>query len=206
MTVVAIRRANLDDVQPLSRMLARAFADEPFHDWLFPVAAQRERRARTLFRCELRNMLRDGMVLTTDSRSGASLWGAPNRPEGGWLSQMIVVFTLWRLLGRRTRKVLKALEGVGEMRPSKPHWYLSVLGTEPGLQRQGVASVLMRAGLAACDRDGQGVWLEVANPALTSFYARFGFVELDRVRLAAGPQIVGMWRDPAVMDADGQVS
>ncbi len=182
-------------------MLARAFADEPFHDWLFPVGAQRERRARTLFRCELRNMLRDGVVLTTDTHSGACLWGAPNKPEGGWLAQTIVVFTLWRLLGRRTRQVLRALEGVGAMRPSNPHWYLSVLGTEPGCQGQGIASLLMRSALAICDMGRDGAWLEVANPALTSFYSRFGFVERERVRIAGGPQIVGMWRSPPALEA-----
>ena len=58
----------------------------------------------------------------------------------------------------------------------------------------------MRAGLAACDRGRQGAWLEVVNPALAPFYARFGFVEQDRVQLAAGPQIIGMWRNPRAMD------
>ncbi|NND59912.1 MAG: GNAT family N-acetyltransferase [Gammaproteobacteria bacterium] len=192
--VTVVRDATRDDIEPVAAMLARAFADEPFHQWLFPKPAGRAKRARRLFRCEVRNMLRDGVVLVSDDCACASLWGPPDKPQGGWWSQLVVFVTLVQILGSRTAAVLNELDEVGSMRPAEPHWYLSVLGTDPAQQGRGMASALLERALARCDQEQRGAWLETASSERTGFYRRFGFREKQRIQLDNGPPIIGMWR------------
>ena len=192
--LITIERAGPDAKEPLAQMLARAFAHEPLHCWLFPAEDRREQRALKLFRCELGNMARDGVVYSDTERRCAALWCEPGKPQGGSWSQGLILFTLVRVLGRRTRKVLHELDAVSQARPREPHWYLSVIGTDPAVQGRGLASAVMRHSLQICDQDGAGAWLETASPGLSQYYSRFGFTERHRIRLPQGPVIVGMWR------------
>lgn len=193
-----MQRATRQDVAVLAPMLARAFADEPLHQWLFPDPDSRMQRSQALFHNELGNVLRNGLVLTSDDRRSAALWGMPGRSRASWWTQLVVTLTLAKILGLRARVVLRELQVVSAMRPVEAHWYLSVIGTDPSARNLGLATRLMYESLEYCDRDGTGAWLETSGQQRGEFYAQFGFHVRDRVQLAGGPEIIGMWRPPAV--------
>ena len=58
---------------------------------------------------------------------------------------------------------------------------LAPLAVAPELQRRGVGTALVRAGLARCRAAGHAFVVVLGSPA---YYGRFGFVPADRYRLA----------------------
>src|SRR6266566_9309300 len=79
MSSAAIRRAGEADATDLSRMLSRAFHDDPVMAWLFPDDARRPPRTERFFRAYLRRLLPQEEVFTTPDRAGAALWALPDR-------------------------------------------------------------------------------------------------------------------------------
>jgi GNAT superfamily N-acetyltransferase len=78
----------------------------------------------------------------------------------------------------------KALETVG---PSPPFWYLGVLATHPDQQGRGLATAVLRPGLAAAEAEGWDCWLETSTPANKAFYSGRGFTEGVEVDVPGGP-------------------
>lgn len=73
-------------------------------------------------------------------------------------------------------------------KPSLPHYYLGVIGVDPGLRGRGIGMQLLKAFCerSATDRLSSGVYLETAQPSNVGFYERAGFVETGRGMLGAG--------------------
>ena len=80
--------------------------------------------------------------------------------------------------------------------PRRPHWYLSVLGTDPSRQGEGLGSAVLAPVLEECDRLDIGAYLETATERNVGFYARHGFKPVDEVVLPNGPRMWLMWREP----------
>jgi ribosomal protein S18 acetylase RimI-like enzyme len=59
--------------------------------------------------------------------------------------------------------------------PPGPHWYLATVGTRPDRRREGLAALVIRAGLAACDQAGLPAAVETSNEANCRLYERLGF-------------------------------
>lgn len=66
--------------------------------------------------------------------------------------------------------------------PPSPHYYLGVIGVDPGLHGLGHGARLLESfcRLSANDRLSSGVYLETANPSNVRFYERAGFRETGR--------------------------
>ena len=78
-----------------------------------------------------------------------------------------------------------------------PHYYLSVLGTDPDQQGGGVGSALLGPVLDRCDADGIAAYLESSKESNVDFYIRHGFSVTDRIDLPDdGPALWFMWREP----------
>lgn len=71
------------------------------------------------------------------------------------------------------------------------HWYLQLLGVDPGHQGQGYATALVNPMLARFDREGLPCCLDTMNGDNVAFYERFGF------RVAAKSLVpktqIGLW-------------
>lgn len=63
---------------------------------------------------------------------------------------------------------------------------LSAIGTSTKYQKQGAAAMLLQWGIERIDDHGLPAYLE-ATPAGLSLYQRFGFREVDRLRLETLP-------------------
>jgi ribosomal protein S18 acetylase RimI-like enzyme len=78
-----------------------------------------------------------------------------------------------------------------------PHFYLAVVGVEPGSQGRGLGSRLMHPVLSEADGAGTAAYLEASTPRSRALYERHGFEVVEEIRLPrGGPAIWRMWRDP----------
>jgi ribosomal protein S18 acetylase RimI-like enzyme len=80
--------------------------------------------------------------------------------------------------------------------PVLPHYYLSVIGTDPDQQGGGIGSALLAPVLSRCDSEGVAAYLESSKESNVGFYARHGFTVTDKVELPDGPPLWFMWREP----------
>ena len=88
------------------------------------------------------------------------------------------------------------LLGVERRHPLRaPRWYLSVLGTDPVAQRQGLGSAVLRPVLEQCEADGIGAYLESSKERNIDLYARHGFRVSGELRLPRGQRVWPMWRE-----------
>lgn len=197
LTPPAVRRATVADVPALSRVLARAFQDDPVMAWACPGARRRAEHGRRFFGARLRQLLPREEVWTTDARDGAALWA----PAGAWHASLRETLELLpaTIAGRSLHRlplILPGLARVEARHPEEPHAYLSVLGTDPAAQGRGVGSALLAPVLRTCDEDGVAAYLESSKERNLAYYARHGFRVLEELDLPRGPRVWLMWRDP----------
>lgn len=191
----SVRLAHRGDYRPLAAMLARAFYDDPITSWFYPNAGRRLAHAERFFAIRLRQL--DGLRLTftTDDHSGAALW----TPPGRWredLRQSLMLLPMMPVLLPRIVRSTRAVREIERRHPLRAHYYLSVIGTEPSQQGEGVGSALLAVVLDRCDAEGIGAYLECSKECNVAFYVRHGFSVTECVDLPEGPPLWLMWRSP----------
>jgi len=192
---VTVRRAGREDFRPLAEMLARAFYDDPVTAWFYPNARRRMAHATRFFGIRLRQIADQELIYTTDDHSGAALWTEPGRWRED-LRQSLMLLPMLPVLLPRIRRSTRAVREIERRHPVEPHYYLSVLGTDPEQQGGGIGSALLTPVLDRCDSEGIAAYLESSKASNVDFYVRHGFVVTDRIELPDGPSLWFMWREP----------
>ncbi len=192
-TPVSVRPALADDFQPLAAMLARAFYDDPVTAWFYPDAERRMKHARRFFAIRLRQLADQQLIYTTPDLTGAALWTLPGRWRED-LRQSLMLLPMLPVLLPRIVRSTHAVREIERRHPVEPHFYLSVLGTEPQQQGGGIGSALLGPVLQRCDSDEMGAYLECSKENNVEFYARHGFAVTERIELPGGPPLWLMWR------------
>lgn len=197
MVVQKVRIATASDIAPVSAMLARAFEDDPVTCHLLPRSKRRLTDARRFFAWQMQRLLPQEQVHIAGDCSGAALWALPNR----WRESPLQALSLsWRILPAvafHLRDVLPAIAAIERAHPQGEHLYLSILGTEPSAQGQGIGTATIAKGLQLADEEGLPAYLESSKERNIDFYARFGFKVIDELRLPRdGPSLWPMWREP----------
>lgn len=187
--------AAIEDAPLVSRILTRAFDDDPMMRWFFPDDASREeslgRYFTTLF---TRQYVHHGVCERTGS--AASFWVAPEAgdkavPDAGTIDELRTI------LGDRAGLFGEAVGAASAHTPREPHWYLALIGADPAAQGQGHGAALLRSGLAKADAAGLPAYLESSKPSNLPLYEHFGFRVRAEVPLpGGGPVLWGMWREP----------
>ena len=191
------RSATKRDVGPMTEALVRAFAREPFHQWMVPDADAWAAKAPKYFTSYIKMILRDGYADTVDGGHGGALWLSPDKPGGGMLSRFLVPFVLWRLAGQKFSDVWGVIPLINRHRPQDPHWYLDILGVDPAHDRSGIGSALLAHGLKRCDQSGEAVFLDTLSADNTRFYEKHGFDITANFTLPSGLSIWTMVRPPS---------
>ena len=192
-----MRRATIEDVPALARMLARAFLDDPVAQWSCPPERLRPAVLEHFHGTRLRQLLAHQEVWTSDDLTCAALWAPPQRWRTTWQQDLAIARSVARpRLALRLPLAVVGLLGVEREHPREPaHWYLAVLGTDPLAQGQGLGSAALRPVLEQCDADGVGAYLESSKERNIDFYARHGFKVMRELRLPFGPKVWPMWRE-----------
>jgi len=194
-TSASVRHALPEDFGPLAEVLARAFYDDPVTAWFYPDDARRLRHGRRFFSIRLRQLAGHGLIFTNDERSGAALWA----PPGHWREDFRQSLRMLPMLPVLLPHIVRSTQAVREIErrhPVAPHYYLSVVGTDPDKQGGGIASALLAPMLHRCDESGTAAYLESSKESNLSFYARHGFAVRERIELPEGPPLWLMWREP----------
>jgi ribosomal protein S18 acetylase RimI-like enzyme len=192
-TADAPRAATWADAALASRVLARAFDDDPMMRWFFPGdearAAGLGRYFGTLF---TGHYLRHGVCERT--AAAVAFWAGPQAPG---VPDAETVGALTDVLGERAGLFRDAVETAARHAPREPHWYLAVIGADPEARGQGQGAALLRSGLARADAAGLPVYLESSKPENLPFYERFGFRVGAEVRLPGGGPVLWAMRRAA---------
>jgi ribosomal protein S18 acetylase RimI-like enzyme len=179
----------------VSLVLARAFRGDPVHRWILPTELDWAMSSDGFFAMVMRESLRHGAAYTTNGHEGAALW-VPPYPQPAPLRQRLGAAARWYLaLGRRAKLVAGELARIERAHPREPHWYLTVIGTDPRHQHRGVGSTLLAPILARCDADRIPAYLESSRWENVRFYERHGFRVRGEIALQDGPTIWRMQRD-----------
>jgi GNAT superfamily N-acetyltransferase len=194
-TEVGVREARREDFRPLAAMLARAFYDDPVTSWFYPNARRRLARAERFFAIRLRQLASQRLIFTTPDHSGAALWTLPGRWRED-LGQSLMLLPMLPVLLPHIVRSTRASREIERRHPVLPHYYLSVLGTEPEKQGGGIGSALLVPVLDRCDDEGVPAYLESSKESNVGFYEGHGFVVTERFDLPGGPPLWLMWREP----------
>ena len=193
---MTLRRVLAADAPAVIEVLARAFDDDPWVNWLARKGARRAAAIRELFAVSLRDLaLRHGECWTTDSVEGAALWIPPGEWKVGFWDQLRFVPSAMRISGAgRLFEIAKGTTSIAKAHPSERHWYLLQLGVDPPAQGKGIGRRLMAPILERCDREKIAAYLETARESNLGFYRRDGFEITSEHPIPGGPTVWGMSR------------
>lgn len=192
-----VRPASRADLEAIGEVLGAAFDDGPVVNWLVRQDERRPEAIRAVFREVTRHAyIEAGETYLLDDGTGAAVW----RPPGVLEPEAPALEEAWpEIVGERGLEHLRAIGPISERHhPSAPHFYLFAIGVDPGHQGGGRGSMLLRAVLDRCDREGIPAYLENSKERNLQFYERHGFRSLASERLPdGGPTMWFMWREPA---------
>jgi GNAT superfamily N-acetyltransferase len=197
-TPVEARVASGDEIPAAVEALARAFYADPVWGWAFPDPERRLEQHRAVWGLVARAALSYESAWLTGDCAAVALWIPPGKPEllpedGARLEGLLL-----ELLGDGAGRVLETFARFEAAHPTaEPHYYLSLLATDPGQRGRGLGMGLLAATLERIDAEGAPAFLESSNPANTPRYERLGFAVCGEFELPeGGPSVTQMWRDP----------
>ena len=190
-----IRKAVPADADRIGMMLARAFDDDPFINFLMKQDGTRARRIAAWAQDAATVSIGLGETYVTEDHSGAALWTPPGQ------AHHLGRFARYRRISRfagpiGALRLSRALDMIDARDPTVPHFYLRIIGVEPDQQRRGIATKLMQPVLAHCDTKRIPAHLFSTKAANVPLYEQHGFVVTERLDLPAGPAVWTMWREP----------
>ena len=198
-TIATLRR---DQIGDSSAVLTRAFDDDPVFRHLYPTARRRRWSCRRFLRAIVRDGLPFGDVWAAVD-DGAVVGTAGWLPEGAYppsrrrAARQLVAAWPALLTAHTFRDGLRYLTETEKLHPNEPHWYLAVIGVEPGRQGEGLGAKLLAAVLGRLDESGVPAYLETSTEENVAWYRHQGFEVQHEIRPAsAGPPVWTMWREP----------
>jgi len=198
-TAIEARVATRAEIPTAVEVLARAFYADPVWSWAFPDPERRLGQHRAVWGLVATAALSYKSAWLTGDCAAVALWIPPGKPEllpedEGRLEGMLL-----ELLGDGATRVLETFARFEDAHPTaEPHYYLSLLGTDPDQRGRGVGMGLLAATLERIDAEGAPAFLESSNPANTPRYERLGFAVCGEFELPdGGPSVTQMWRDAA---------
>jgi GNAT superfamily N-acetyltransferase len=191
------RVTTADDAAVTVELLVGAFYDDPTWAWAFPDPDRRRDQQRALWQLFVRGALRYPWIWLAAEEAATSVWIPPGGTELPPEQEVEMEQLLVELLGADAGRVLHAVEQFDEAHPKdEPHYYLTLLGTDPARRGRGIGLGLLAANLELVDAEGLPAYLESSNPANVPLYERFGFKTVRSFELPDGPVVHTMWRKP----------
>ncbi len=200
-SAVDVRVAQKADVRSLSRVLGRAFFDDPVMRWMLPDDARRARALPQMFAAMTRHHFLAGESVEVASGAGvlgaAALWDPPGRWKQTPREELRMMPSFLLAIGRYVRRGQSVAELMKRNHPEEPHWYLAVIGSDLDVRGGGFGQALMRSRLKRCDAEGAPAYLEATKESSVPYYLRFGFEVTGEITIGGGgPTMWQMWRPP----------
>jgi ribosomal protein S18 acetylase RimI-like enzyme len=200
----AVRRLHPRERSAAVATLARAFHQDPHFSFLIPDLVSQAHASLTFMQSIMADALPFNEVWVSsveDVVAGAAIWLPPMAYPRGWRREFASVARDIRSVPRLGRRLGAGVRMYGAIDRAhaavvEPHWYLAVLGCDPGWQRRGVGTALIAPVLHRADADGVGVYLETQREDNLAWYARFGFDVIDELAPRGCPRMWTMRRSP----------
>jgi ribosomal protein S18 acetylase RimI-like enzyme len=192
--VTTIRKAVPADLPAISRVLSRAFHDDPPMRWAIPDQDRRRRLLPRFFELFAMAFQQHDEIYVTSDAAGAALWAPPggqpvhDEAADGFARGMAA------LAAAGAARVVEVGALLDEHHPHGSFWYLQFVGVEPERQGRGIGSELLAPVLRRCDREGVPAYLEASSVQSKRLYERHGFEERGVLAPAGGPPLWPMWR------------
>jgi GNAT superfamily N-acetyltransferase len=179
--------------------LARAFYADPVWGWAFPDPERRLGQHRAVWGLVAKAAVGYESAWLTGDCAAVALWIPPGKPELRPEDEARLESLLAGLLGDGAGRVLETFERFEAAHPTaEPHYYLSLLATNPDHRGYGLGIGLLAATLERIDAEGAPAFLESSNPINTPRYEGLGFTVCGEFELPEdGPSVTQMWREPA---------
>jgi GNAT superfamily N-acetyltransferase len=199
--VIDARVATEGDLDAIGATLGRAFEGDPLWGWCFD-GEPRERKLAGLggvFRFAAAAALDYGWVRLAGEAAAVALWIPAGEPEMSAADEARFPAAVREVCSpNAAARVLTLMEAFERNHPHEPpHYYLSLLGTDPDHAGQGIGMALVAANLAEIDAIGAPSFLESSNPANVARYERAGFRPERDVTLVDDISATQMWREPS---------
>lgn len=185
------------DADTVTHLVVEAFYDDPTWSWAFPDPGRRRSQHRRFWRLFVDAAVRRQSAWLAVDDTSTSVWVPPGEAELSPAEEEVLDRLLVELLGGDAARVVEAFELFEDAHPrNEPHFYLSLLATDPRHRGHGYGLRLLADNLAQVDERGLPAYLEASNPANVPLYERYGFRVVGQFDLPDdGPRVNTMWRD-----------
>jgi ribosomal protein S18 acetylase RimI-like enzyme len=185
------------DVDRVVEVLAGAFNSDPLWGWAFPDPQRRREQHRQLWQLCVEAAMRFPSVWLAAGGTAASVWIPPGESEFSAAEEARFEPLVNELLGDQAWRAFEAFALLEQVHPhDQPHYYLSLLGTDPQQRGHGHGLGLLADNLVRIDEEGMPAYLEASNPANVELYRRYGFEVVNSVQPSDGaPEVATMWRE-----------
>jgi ribosomal protein S18 acetylase RimI-like enzyme len=196
-----------EEFRRASRLLAAAFADDPFIGDFFTDRGRRRLALPPFFRTVLHELADGGALFaleTAGSLAGVAAWAPPEAAAPGGRSRRLAWIAsreVDALFPRAARRLRAGFETLAVSHPTGPHWYLAFVGIDPHQQRRGLGRAILAPVLARADEHAVPCYLETPFPDTRAFYRSLGFEETGRLHPVPGAPAIWTMRRPTPSDA-----
>ncbi len=191
----AVRVATTDDLDGVVATLTSAFFDDPLWGPAFPVVTRREAQASALWRLFAGSALRYPFTFVTENTESTAVWIPPGGIDLTETESVEFESFLVDLVGEEAANGILVISAqFEEVRPTEPHFYLSLLATHRDHRGRGLGMGLLRENLERIDAVGGAAHLESSNPVNDARYRSVGFERRGEFTVASGHVITTMWR------------
>jgi GNAT superfamily N-acetyltransferase len=192
------RHALRSDLATAAGLLADAFANDPWFNWLYPSADDWPLRPREWFALVLDRAFTKGHTFVTDS--GVINWIPPDVHFPDAADIDLAVALLQSHIGDRATTAFGVIGQGGAAFPDVPRFHCVYVGVAQAAQGRGVGTALLSRVLDICDREGFPASLTSTNDANLPWYRSLGFNEIAEVVVpGANFALRPMWRDPRTL-------
>lgn len=185
------------DLAAVTATISLAFHDDPTWSWAFPDPSRRQAQYAVFWQFLIGSAMRYPCVYMTGGCEAASVWIPPEGVELTEDEEMQVEHLLAELVGPRAGAVIELFALFDAAHPKdEPHFYLSLLGTNPAHAGRGLGMALLAENLERIDLEHMPAYLESSNPANSHRYERHGFARIGEF-YPPGSEIpvTTMWRE-----------
>jgi GNAT superfamily N-acetyltransferase len=195
--VPRVRVARVNELQRVIEIFALGFADDPvWGRWTLPgvPAEHRIKPLESFWAPYVRGSAAYDGVLVLEDLSAVALWVPPGVADLDEAGEAAAAEATRRVCGQRADLIDAGWELFAQSRPQDPHWYLSLLATDPSSRGRGLGMALVGQVLERVDAAGLPAYLESTNPGNAARYQRAGFELVGHFDLPDGPRVDRMWR------------